>query len=76
MLDRSVLPWQEEMDVTASLLGPVPLSPSFFDCHWPHTAGVLFKCILPHLSGKCCAYGLRYPTIASAGPFVNENTGR
>lgn len=30
MLDRSVLPWQEEMDIAASLLGPVPHSPSFF----------------------------------------------
>lgn len=30
MLDRFVLPWQEEMDITASLLGTVPLFPSVF----------------------------------------------
>ncbi|PKU47336.1 hypothetical protein llap_2361 [Limosa lapponica baueri] len=70
----SVIPWQEEMDVTASLLGPVLLLSTF--CHWPHTAGVLLKCILPHLTGKCCAYTLRYRKTASAGPFVNEHRGR
>lgn len=76
MLDRSVLPWQEEMDIAASLLGPAPCLTTFFASHWPHTAGVRFKCILLHSSGKCCAYTLRYPEVASAGPSVNEDTGR
>lgn len=53
-----------------------PSFPQLFDCHWPYTSGVLLKCILPLSSGKCCTYALRYPERASAGPFMNEDTGR